>query len=357
MDKNLPEISIIIATYNSENKLLPVLESIKKQSYPRSKIEILLVDGGSKDGTLKLGKKYSCTIINNPRTEPVYAKLLGYKKAQGRYAMYLDHDEVMANKNSLGQKIYIFQKHNVKTVISSGYKNPEGYSFLNEYINEFGDPFTYFIYRISKSYKFLISSFMNKYPKLYEDNSTLILDIKNNLNTPIVELVAGGTMIDLPYFKKTFPETLKKFQLMPHLFYLLREKDTRLAISKNDYLIHYSSENLKSSFNKIKWRINNNIQYLNLMGSAGYSGREKYQNKSLKFKKYLFIPYALSIVLPLIDALLLAISRKKVAYFFHVVLTLYTAVMILYYYSIKLFGIKTNLRNYDNSVVISKKRL
>jgi len=161
---NLPIISIIIATFNS-GKLLPlVFDALKKQTYPREKMEILVLDGGSSDNTLELAQKFGCIIINNPRTEPVYAKYLGYIYATGKYITYLDHDEVLENPNSLKLKVSILQKNTmVKVVIGSGYKNPVSINSINYYINEFGEPFSFFIYRFSKADSFFIPKMRKKY--------------------------------------------------------------------------------------------------------------------------------------------------------------------------------------------------
>ena len=43
---NYPLVSIVVATLNSQKTLSDALKSIKMQSYPQDKIEILVIDGG-----------------------------------------------------------------------------------------------------------------------------------------------------------------------------------------------------------------------------------------------------------------------------------------------------------------------
>ncbi len=57
MKNNLPSISIVIACYNSERTIEQCLNSIRSQRYPQNKIEIIAVDGGSKDNTLRNDRK------------------------------------------------------------------------------------------------------------------------------------------------------------------------------------------------------------------------------------------------------------------------------------------------------------
>src|SRR3989304_4834253 len=53
-----PTVSILIPTLNASSVLGNCLESIKKQNYPAEKIEIIVADGGSSDGTVEIAKKY-----------------------------------------------------------------------------------------------------------------------------------------------------------------------------------------------------------------------------------------------------------------------------------------------------------
>ena len=342
-------VSIIIATFNSEKVLPMVLNSVKQQTFSKDKIEILIVDGGSNDQTLKIAKRFGCKIINNPRTEPVYGKFLGYLAAKGQYIMYLDHDEVIENKDSINLKLLALKRSKIKAVLGSGYKSPEGYPFINSYINEFGDPFSFFIYKLSKDANFFAQAMRGRYPIFLENKFFTTFDLSKIKSLPIIELVAGGSMFDAATLKKEYPQTLKKYKLLPHYFYLLHSRYPFIAITKNDALIHYSADNLKGYLIKIRWRVKNNIYHVSDMGESGFSGRNKFQPLLIRFKKYLFIPYAYSLILPLLDSIELIFSRRKPLYLLHLPLTIYTATLIVYHYLLKISGQKPVLRSYDES--------
>jgi len=53
-------ISIIIPTYNAQNYLLKLLDSIKKQSI--KEYELIIIDSSSTDDTIKISKKYYTLI-------------------------------------------------------------------------------------------------------------------------------------------------------------------------------------------------------------------------------------------------------------------------------------------------------
>lgn len=349
-----PDISIIIATYNSAKLLGRVLDAVKAQDYPQDRIEILIVDGGSADETISLAKTYGCVVLNNPKTEPAHAKYLGLKNGKGRYLIFLDHDEVMQDKSSLRRKREIFEKEpDVHAVIGSGYINPDSKNIINEYINEFGDPFSFYIYRLSKGAKYFLDTLRKRYKISQECSSYLIVDFSIRSRLPIIELGAMGSMIDKDYFLKEFPEILHDPSLVGHLFYLLLDRTPFIGFTKADPLVHYSSENLKKYLSKIRWRINNNVHFSSGTGAAAFTGRQQFDSLIGRYRKFIFPVYAFSIIWPLFDAIQLAVTRKQPRYIIHVPITIYTAAYILYQYLLRLLGRRPQQRSYDESKVIN----
>jgi hypothetical protein len=72
-----------------------------------------------------------------------------------------------------------------------------------------------------------------------------------------------------------------------------------------------------------------------------------------KLKKNLFLPYALLIIPCLVGTIKLLITRKSWVYCFHLPLSIYTAVQIVYNQGLKLLGYKPKLKSYDGKKVIS----
>ena len=124
---------------------------------------------------------------------------------------------------------------------------------------------------------------------------------------------------------------------------------------KNDPFYHYSAENVSKYLKKLEWRIKNNIYFCDTTGSAGFLKREQYEGKNTTIKKYLFIPYSLSILLPLLDALWLCITRKNVSYLIHLPLSVFTGFLIVYHYIKRFFGLYPILTSYDGSSKILMK--
>jgi hypothetical protein len=207
------------------------------------------------------------------------------------------------------------------------------------------------VYRLSKDSRFFIKTMKKRYKVQKEVDKGIVFNFSDVRMLPIIELCAAGSLIDADYLKNNFPRTLKDPFLIPHFFYLLRERSPLLVITKDDILTHYSSDNLKSYLAKLKWRIINNIFYYN-MAKSGYSGRNSFDDSIYKYKKYFYPIYALSILFPLLDSLVLVYSRRNLGYFIHIVLTLITILFIIYYSSLKLINLKPRLKSYDNSIEI-----
>jgi hypothetical protein len=113
---------------------------------------------------------------------------------------------------------------------------------------------------------------------------------------------------------------------------------------------------LSGYMQKIIWRVKNNIFYTDTIGASGFSGREQYQSTVSGFKKVLFIPYSLSLILPILDALHLSVTRKNIAYLIHAPLTVLTAIFILYFAFLKCIGVRPSLMSYDGTTAAYEKK-
>jgi glycosyltransferase involved in cell wall biosynthesis len=97
--KVLPVISIITIVFNGELFLERTIKSIISQTYP--KIEYIVIDGNSKDGTVDIIKKYSGKISlwqSEPDKGLYDAMNKGIKLAKGEYLLFINAgDELYEN--------------------------------------------------------------------------------------------------------------------------------------------------------------------------------------------------------------------------------------------------------------------
>ena len=106
------KISIITVCYNSAKTIEATFKSVEKQDY--NDIEYIVVDGGSKDDTLKLAEKYSTTIsqlVSEPDKGLYDAMNKGVKLATGDYIGIVNSDDEFATSTVISE-IAAFLKTN-----------------------------------------------------------------------------------------------------------------------------------------------------------------------------------------------------------------------------------------------------
>jgi glycosyltransferase involved in cell wall biosynthesis len=106
----LPTVSIVIPTYNSHNILALCLKNIRNQDYPQDKIEIIIIDGGSKDNTLEIAKKYSVDkICYNPLVVEEFGRALGIDLASHDLIAFIDQDNLLVCSDWIKKMVAPFQ--------------------------------------------------------------------------------------------------------------------------------------------------------------------------------------------------------------------------------------------------------
>ena len=91
-----PKISIIIATYNAGKTLARCLQSIREEK--TNEIELLVIDGGSKDNTLDIINTYQDTIdysCSEPDKGIYDAWNKGISHAKGDWMMFIGADDYL----------------------------------------------------------------------------------------------------------------------------------------------------------------------------------------------------------------------------------------------------------------------
>jgi glycosyltransferase involved in cell wall biosynthesis len=92
-----PLVSILIPAYNSERLLPQTLESALAQTWARK--EVIIVDDGSRDGTLALARRYggpAVKVVTQPNAGAPAARNTAFAHAQGDYIQWLDADDILA---------------------------------------------------------------------------------------------------------------------------------------------------------------------------------------------------------------------------------------------------------------------
>ena len=94
--KSNPFLSIVIANYNYGNMLSTAIESIITQDC--QDYELIIVDGGSKDNSVDVIKKYEKYIsywVSEPDRGQSHAFNEGFRRAQGEFITWLNADDIL----------------------------------------------------------------------------------------------------------------------------------------------------------------------------------------------------------------------------------------------------------------------
>lgn len=96
-----PQVSVLMPMWNSERHLAEAIESVRSQSQQRW--ELLLIDDGSRDSSLRLALHYAeldperIRILRHPAGEnrgSSASRNLGLRHARGRFLTFLDADDI-----------------------------------------------------------------------------------------------------------------------------------------------------------------------------------------------------------------------------------------------------------------------
>lgn len=98
----MPQISIIIASYNSESTIRYALESVKKQSFQNW--ECIVIDGASKDKTVSIVEEFEMSDfrfshLSEPDSGIYDAFNKGWRLAKGEWVYYLGSDDFLTQES------------------------------------------------------------------------------------------------------------------------------------------------------------------------------------------------------------------------------------------------------------------
>lgn len=94
-------VTVVIPAYNAAKWIGETLASVAAQTYGQDRIEVVVVDDGSSDGTAAVAERYLATtslrwqVIRQPNRGPGAARNTGYRAGRGRWIQFLDADDLI----------------------------------------------------------------------------------------------------------------------------------------------------------------------------------------------------------------------------------------------------------------------
>jgi len=108
-----PLVSVVIPTHNRKKKLARLIKSILECNYPKNKLEIIVVDDASTDGTYEYINKLfpQVKVVRNSEEKlPAESRNIGMRTSKGKYIFVIDDDNIV-DKDAIRELVKFMEKH------------------------------------------------------------------------------------------------------------------------------------------------------------------------------------------------------------------------------------------------------
>lgn len=312
-----PKVSFIIPTLNEGKNIARCLHAIKTQDYPQDKIEIIVADAKSTDKTVAIAQSYGAKIVENKYIHQEPGKTMAAKYATGDILFYTDADNVLAHNNwlKLMTKPYMVDP-TIMGFLPQTIPAPDTNSIDKYFGYLCTEPFTWFIYGHATTPR----DYGNYYKPIKQTSSYRIYRFPSD-NHPLLGLAQGfGTNRNFNRDKEASGDDITAG-------IRIIEKGGRIAYVPDAGIYHYHIDGLNNFIKKYTWRVRNNLSQT--VQKMGLTHRKHYYTLIRKIRMALFIPYALTIIFPTIDAILMSIRFHDPVMLWHVPLSWILAVIII----------------------------
>jgi GT2 family glycosyltransferase len=91
-----PDVSVVVCSFNGAARLPDCLQALERQSI-RQRMEVLVIDDGSRDATGGVAANFGARLVRHPVNRGIAAaRNTGVRAARGRVVMFVDDDVVVA---------------------------------------------------------------------------------------------------------------------------------------------------------------------------------------------------------------------------------------------------------------------
>jgi len=309
-----PAISIVIPVYNGEERLPPLLESIRMQDYPQQRLEVIIVDDKSTDRTVEVAHHYGARVVTNGSHNYDIGKSIGIQHASHEFVMFIDDDNRLTQRDWLSRCMgALLENPDCVAAEPIWFRYDKGASIADRYTSLFGmnDPVVFYLNRRDRLMQIEKEWVLPGRVVQEKEDYFLVEFTKETLPT----VGAQGFLTRQALLKKTHYQPF--FFHMDSNLELAEMGFNRYAMMKLD-IVHLHSKSLAKFIRKLKRNISLFHRYSRFR-------RYKYD---ITLPRLLWVGFLMvTVVKPLYDSLRGYIKKPDVAWFLHPLLCLIVPIL------------------------------
>jgi len=310
-----PILSIIVPVYNEEPHLPSFFSMLRRQTISRESYEVILSDGGSTDNTKEVAKKFGAIVVENSDKLAEPGVFHGVKLAKGSLVMVLATDNEFIDPQAIEKIVQVFDDASIYAAFPK-HDSLKTDTIWTKYYNTFSDPFTHVVYGFSANAR----TFARAYKTIHSSSIYDIYDYTSNPVRPIIALAQGMTIRSVCLQKR-----VEKDDDIVLLHQLISE-GKHIAYVHSVPILHHTVKNFSDMLKKFRRPVVNAFASKNI----GLRKRTSSLTHWQKVKILFYVPYSLSMKMPMLVAIGMAIYMKEMLWLMHPVVTYISAIVIIF---------------------------
>jgi glycosyltransferase involved in cell wall biosynthesis len=293
-------VSFVIPVLNAGALLDACLASIRAQEHPRDRVEILVMDGGSTDDTRAVAERHGARVVDNPLVRAEPGVKLGLRHATHDVRVIMAADNRLPDASWLTRLEEAFADGDVRAAYTHVVPAPGENTFCRYFNRLHADPFNWFVFGAAHAHP---ARFGEVFPVVRRGPHHAVYDLRGE-DRPLLAMAQAfalrGDLDDL-HLEDDIAPVWEMVEAGEELAYFDAGVHHDTVAGFRDFLGKYhrrTKASLKAADSPQQAR------------SVGLGPRQRR-------RRLLWIPYSLSIVLPLADAIRGALRDRDPVWLLH----------------------------------------